>query len=281
VPQFTDEFGVVVTYYHWRVEHPRAIVQLAHGLGEYANRYQALIDALGEAGYSVYADDHRGHGQTGLDQWGGDVSKLGRLGPGGLRAAVRDLSKLTDIIRNDNPGAPIVLLGHSLGSLMAQKLINTRMADFAAIVLTGTAYRMPGSMESGDLNKHHKHLGSTGYEWLSRDPGVAAAFAKDPLTFNAVVLKLFGVVDGLRLFGRPARDLPDRPMLIQIGSEDSLGGEKSVHKLADAYRHRSGLSDVEVIVYPGARHEVFNETNQDAVRADLIAWLDARIPASA
>jgi alpha-beta hydrolase superfamily lysophospholipase len=89
------------------------------------------------------------------------------------------------------------------------------------------------------------------------------------------------VVDGLRLFGRPARDLPDRPMLIQIGSEDSLGGEKSVHKLADAYRHRSGLSDVEVIVYPGARHEVFNETNQDAVRADLIAWLDARIPASA
>jgi alpha-beta hydrolase superfamily lysophospholipase len=281
VPQFTDEFGVVVTYYQWRVEHPRAIVQLAHGLGEYANRYQALIDALGEAGYSVYADDHRGHGQTGLDQWGGEVSKLGRLGAGGLRAAVRDLAKLTDIIRNDNPGVPIVLLGHSLGSLMAQKLINTRMADFAAVVLTGTAYRMPGSMESGDLNKHHKHLGSTGYEWLSRDPGVAATFAKDPLTFNADVLKLFGVVDGLRLFGRPARDLPDRPMLIQIGSEDSLGGEKSVHKLADAYRHRSGLSDVEVIVYPGARHEVFNETNQDAVRADLIAWLDARIPASA
>jgi alpha-beta hydrolase superfamily lysophospholipase len=281
VPQFTDEFGVVVTYYHWRVEHPRAIVQLAHGLGEYANRYQALIDALGEAGYSVYADDHRGHGQTGLDQWGGDVSRLGRLGPGGLRAAVRDLSKLTDIIRNDNPGAPIVLLGHSLGSLMAQKLINTRMADFAAVVLTGTAYRMPGSMESGDLNKHHKHLGSTGYEWLSRDPAVADAFADDPLTFNADVLKLFGVVDGLRLFGRPARDLPDRPMLIQIGSEDSLGGEKSVRKLADAYRRRSGLSDVEVIVYPGARHEVFNETNQDAVRADLIAWLDARIPASA
>lgn len=281
MPQFTDEFGVVVTYYEWRVERPRGIVQLAHGLGEYANRYHALIDALGEAGYSVYADDHRGHGQTGLDQWGGDASKLGRLGPGGLRAAVRDLSKLTDIIRNDNPGVPIVLLGHSLGSLMAQMLINTRMADFAAVVLTGTAYRMPGSMESGDLNKHHKHLGTTGYEWLSRDPAVAEAFAADPLTFNADVLKLFGVVDGLRLFGRPARGLPDRPVLIQIGSDDSLGGEKSVNKLADAYSHRSGLSDVEVMVYPGARHEIFNETNQDAVRADLIAWLDARIPATA
>jgi alpha-beta hydrolase superfamily lysophospholipase len=281
VPQFTDEFGVVVTYYQWRVEHPRGIVQIAHGLGEYANRYQALVDALGQAGYSVYADDHRGHGQTGLDQWGGDASKLGRMGPGGLRAAVRDLAKLTDIIRNDNPGVPIVLLGHSLGSLMAQMLINTRMADFAAVVLTGTAYRVPGSMESGDLNKHHKHLGATGYEWLSRDPAVAEAFAADPLTFNADVLKLFGVIDGLRLFGRPARRLPDRPMLIQIGSEDSLGGEKSVRKLADAYRRRSGLTDVDVIIYPGGRHEIFNETNQDAVRADLIAWLDARIPASA
>jgi alpha-beta hydrolase superfamily lysophospholipase len=281
VPQFTDEFGVVVTYYQWRVEHPRGIVQIAHGLGEYANRYQALVDALGQAGYSVYADDHRGHGQTGLDQWGGDASKLGRLGPGGLRAAVRDLAKLTDIIRNDNPGVPIVLLGHSLGSLMAQILINTRMADFAAVVLTGTAYRVPGSMESGDLNKHHKHLGATGYEWLSRDPAVAEAFAADPLTFNADVLKLFGVIDGLRLFGRPARRLPDRPMLIQIGSEDSLGGEKSVRKLADAYRRRSGLTDVDVIIYPGGRHEIFNETNQDAVRADLIAWLDARIPVSA
>jgi alpha-beta hydrolase superfamily lysophospholipase len=281
VPQFTDEFGVVVTYYQWRVEHPRGIVQIAHGLGEYANRYQALVDALGQAGYSVYADDHRGHGQTGLDQWGGDASKLGRLGPGGLRAAVRDLAKLTDIIRNDNPGVPIVLLGHSLGSLMAQMLINTRMADFAAVVLTGTAYRVPGSMESGDLNKHHKHLGATGYEWLSRDPAVAEAFAADPLTFNADVLKLFGVIDGLRLFGRPARRLPDRPMLIQIGSEDSLGGEKSVRKLADAYRRRSGLTDVDVIIYPGGRHEIFNETNQDAVRADLIAWLDARIPVSA
>ena len=278
MPQFTDEFGVAVTYYEWRVEHPRAVVQLAHGLGEYANRYHALIDALNAAGYSVYADDHRGHGQTGLDQWQGDAARLGHLGPGGLRAAVADLAMLTDIIRDENPGLPIVLLGHSWGSLMAQMLINTRLADYAAVVLTGTAYRMPGSMESGDLNKQHKHLGTTGFEWLSRDAAVSEAFAADPLTVSAKVLTLFGVVDGLRLFGRPARELPNRPMLIQIGGEDSLGGEKSVRKLADAYRARSGLSDVEVIVYPGARHEIFNEINQDAVRADLIAWLNERIP---
>jgi alpha-beta hydrolase superfamily lysophospholipase len=279
VPQFTDEFGVVVTYYVWAVDHPRAVVQLAHGIGEYAQRYTALAEALNAAGYSVYADDHRGHGQTGLDQFDGDQSRLGHLGVGGLRAAVGDLHQLTGIIRDENVRVPIVLLGHSWGSLMAQKLINVHMTDFAAVVLTGTAYRMPGSMESGDLNKRHKHLGTTGYEWLSRDPAVHTAFAADPLTFDAAVLKLFGLADGLRLFGRPARALPDRPLLMMIGSDDSLGGQKSVHKLADLYRTRSGLSDVEVIVYPGARHEVFNETNQADVRADLIDWLNARIPA--
>ncbi|TAM70838.1 MAG: alpha/beta fold hydrolase [Microbacteriaceae bacterium] len=279
VPQFTDEFGVAVTYYVWAVDHPRGVVQLAHGLGEYAQRYASLVEALNAAGYSVYADDHRGHGQTGLDQWGGDHRRLGSLGAGGLRATVGDLHQLTGVIRDENAGVPIVLLGHSWGSLMAQKLINEHLADFAAVVLTGTAYRMPGSMAAGDLNKNHKHLGTTGYEWLSRDPAVSAAFAADPLTFYANVPKLFGVVDGLRLFGLPVRGLPDRPLLIMIGSEDPLGGEKSVHKLADVYRARSGLSDVEVIVYPGARHEVFNETNQADVRADLIAWLNARIPA--
>jgi alpha-beta hydrolase superfamily lysophospholipase len=276
--QFTDEHGVIVSYYSWLISGPRAVVQIAHGLGEYANRYQSLATELNNAGYSVYADDHRGHGQTGLRQWKNDYAKLGHLGPGGLNAAIKDLSHLTRIAQDENAGVPIVLLGHSWGSLMAQILINTRMSDYAAIVLTGTAYRMPGSMESGDLNKNHKKLGTTGHEWLSRDPSVATAFAADPLAFDAAVLKLFGLPDGLRLFGRPARGLPDVPLLIQIGSEDPLGGVKSVNRLAEAYRNRSGLSDVSVIVYPEARHEIFNETNQVDVRADLVAWLDSRLP---
>jgi alpha-beta hydrolase superfamily lysophospholipase len=67
------------------------------------------------------------------------------------------------------------------------------------------------------------------------------------------------------------------PLLIMVGDDDPLGGEKSAKKLADAYLRKGGLSDVELIVYPGARHEVFNETNQQEVRDDLIAWLDSRL----
>ncbi|PJJ65132.1 alpha/beta fold hydrolase [Compostimonas suwonensis] len=276
MPQFTDEHGVVVSYYVWDVPEPKGIVQLVHGLGDHATRYGALAAALNAVGYSVFADDHRGHGQTGLDQYGGDHSRLGQLGPGGLGAAVDDVHELSRIARECHPGIPLILLGHSWGSLMAQIIANRWSSDYDAIVLTGTAYRMPGSMAAGDFNKRHKSLGTTGYEWLSRDPEVSAAFLDDPLTFYADALKLFGVRDGLKLFGRPAKDLPTGlPVLIMIGDEDPLGGVASVRRLADAYRRRSGLTDVTVIVYPQARHEIFNETNRDEVVADLISWLDA------
>nr|WP_239451899.1 alpha/beta hydrolase [Frondihabitans sp. PAMC 28766] len=150
------------------------------------------------------------------------------------------------------------------------------------VVLTGTAYRTPGSMNGGDLNKRHAHLGTTGFEWLSRDPAVSRAMAVDPLAVEASVLKLFGLRDALRLYGRPATRLArDLPLLIMVGSDDPLGGTPSAEKLAHAYLNRSHLTDVELIVYDGARHEVFNETNRAEVTTDLVAWLDARFPAPA
>ncbi|AYG03725.1 alpha/beta fold hydrolase [Gryllotalpicola protaetiae] len=278
MPTFADDQGVVVTYYEYPVDDPKGVVQLAHGLGEHAGRYAHVARALNDAGYAVYADDHRGHGQTGLAQWGGDVTQLGKLGPGGLRATIADLRQLGRIIRARHPSVPVILLGHSWGSLMAQMLINRHAADYDAVVLTGTAYRMLGSMRSGDLNALHKNLGTTGHEWLSRDTAVQTAFDEDPLNFSAETIAKFGIVDAMRMLGRPARNLErDVPLLIQIGSDDSLGGEKSVVKLANAYRTRSGLSDVTVHIYTDARHEVFNELNKEEVLADLVAWLDSRI----
>jgi alpha-beta hydrolase superfamily lysophospholipase len=86
--------------------------------------------------------------------------------------------------------------------------------------------------------------------------------------------------EAARLFGRPARGLPsDLPVLMLVGSDDTVGGERSALMLANAYIRRSHLSDIRLIVYPGARHEVFNETNREEVVADLIAWLDDHLPA--
>ena len=274
---YVDAQGVTIHYYVWLAGTPKAVVQLAHGLGEYATRYEPLAQDLVAAGYVVYADDHRGHGRTGLEQHGGDVTKLGKLGPGGVRATVESIRQLTAIARADHPHLPIVLLGHSLGSIFAQMILNEHADDYAAAVLTGTPYRTLRHMNSGDLNKRHAHLGTTGAEWLSRDPSVAQAFANDPLTFDAKAAKLFGLRDGLRLLGRPVALSRDLPILIQIGDEDPLGGPKSVQLLAEAYRRRGGLTDVTLDIYPGARHEVFNETNRDEVVNDLVTWLDQHV----
>jgi alpha-beta hydrolase superfamily lysophospholipase len=275
---FVDAKGVTIHYYTWAAPKAKGILQLVHGLGEYATRYEALAQALVRAGYSVYADDHRGHGRTGVEQHLGNMKQLGKLGPGGLRATIEEVRQLTTIVRSENPGVPVAILGQSWGSLMIQDILNHHADDYDAAILTGTAYRQPGSMNAGNLNARHKHLGTTGNEWLSRDTAVSQAFLEDPLTFYADTLKLFGLIDGLRLFGVPTKHIAkDIPLLIAIGSDDSLGGEKSVRTLAEKYISRSKLTDVEVIVYDGARHEIFNETNKEEVIADLVAWLDSRL----
>ena len=277
--EFVDAHGVTVHYYVWRAADPRGSVQIMHGVGEHALRYEEVAQHLVRAGWTVYADDHLGHGATGLGQHGGDHTKLGRLGPSGVRGAAEAVVQLTGIIRSEAPGLPVVALGHSWGSLMLQAIVDRQASLYDAVVLTGTAYRVPGSMNGGDLNARHAHLGSTGFEWLSRDPAVAEAMAADPLVVDAKVMQLFGWRDTLRLLGRPSKHLEhDVPLLIMVGDDDPLGGEESARRLADAYVNRSGLTDVELVVYQGARHEIFRETNRDEVLDDLTRWLDSRVP---
>lgn len=279
---FVDSDGVRITYTRWQPEHPRAVVQLAHGVGEHAGRYEHVGRAFAAAGYDVWADDHRGHGRTGLEQHHGDLGRLGRLGPGGVRGATRSVHEFTGVIRRQQPDLPVVLVAHSWGSLMAQMILDEHAADYDAVVLTGTAHRTLRHMNGGNLNAAYDRPGATGLEWLSRDPAVAQAFLADPLTTDTPLMKLFGPLEALRLLGRPARGLArqqDLPMLIAVGEDDPLGGASSVAFLAADYRERSGLTDVTTVVYPGARHEIFNETNRDEVIADVIAWIDARLPA--
>lgn len=272
---FVDAEGVTIHYSVWAVPSPRGVVQLAHGLGEYADRYEPLAQDLANVGYAVWANDHRGHGRTGREQHGGDPARMGRLGPGGIRATVAGLERFTGIVRAGNPDTPLVLLGHSWGSLLAQLAIGRDARPYDAVVLSGTAFRTFRHMNSGDLARRHRPVGGgLGTEWLSRDVAVQRAFVDDPLTFEAKAARLFGIRDALRLLGRPAKLSRDVPMLLQVGEHDSFGGPRSVQLLAEAYR-LTGLTDVTVRVYPGARHEVYNETNREEVVGDLADWLDA------
>ena len=280
MPEFTDAHGIAIVYdVHPAKTTPRAVVQLLHGVGEHAGRYGALIDALTSAGHTVYAGDLRGHGRTGMKQHQ-DVAKLGHLGKGGLKATLAAIWQLTELIHDENPGLPIVLLGHSGGSFIAQMVVNLHPEAFGGFILSGSAYRMPGWLRVGGHNKPWDGPGATGLEWISSDPAVGVAFREDPLTTEEAPIKLFGPIDVAKNYGRPGKNLGhDIPLLLLVGRDDTVGGPRSVHKLADSYRKRSGLTDITTLVYPGARHEVFNEVMQADVRADVLAWLDKRFPA--
>ena len=153
---YVDAHGVTIHYYVWESPKAHAVLQLTHGLGDHARRYEHVAQALVAAGYTVYADDHRGHGATGLDQYAGDASKLGKLGKGGLRAATENIRELSAIIRRDHPTLPLALLGHSWGSLMVQDVLNEHSKEYEVAILTGTAHRTFAHMNSGNLNAKHK-----------------------------------------------------------------------------------------------------------------------------
>ena len=275
---FVDSYGVTIHYHRWPVANARGVVQLAHGLGEHAMRYEPLVADLAAAGWEVWANEHRGHGPTGVEQWQHDLTKMGRLGPGGLTATIGNLVEFRELIAREQPSLPTVFLGHSWGSLMGQILLNQGFAtEIDGVVLTGSTYRMPGYMNAGNLNARHKHLGGTGAEWLSRDEAVWHRWVEDPLAFEANTLKLFGPFDAAKLIGAPKKAPLDIPILLMVGSDDSLGGERGVRRLERAYRERTQLEDITVKVYADARHEVFNETNRDDVVADLVAWLGSKV----
>lgn len=277
---FKDNSGVAIAFYEWPVASPKAVIQIAHGLGEHARRYDEMAAVLNRAGFSVYADDHRGHGQTGLDQIESkQIKRLGNLGPGGMDAAYKQVADFTTLIKKENPGKPLVLLGHSWGSFIAQKIINKKSEMYDAVILSGSALTMPGYIATGDFNKVWKKLpGSTGYEWLSRDVEVQKKFVADPLTFLAAAMQVLGVKNSLKMFGKPSKAVrSDLPILVQVGEADPIGGEYSNKALVDAYRKNSGTQDIELFVYHDARHEIYNELNKDEIIADLISWINTRI----
>ena len=277
---FQDDFGVAIAFYEWPVASSKAVIQIAHGLGEHARRYDEMAAALNRAGFSVYADDHRGHGQTGLGQVESkQTKKLGNLGPGGMDATYKQVGDFTKLIRDENPEKPLILLGHSWGSFIAQKIINKHSEMFDAVVLSGSALTMPGYLATGDFNKVWKKLpGSTGYEWLSRDVEVQKKFVADPLTFLASAMRVLGIRNSLKMFGKPSKKVrSDLPILIQVGQADPIGGEFSNKALVDAYRKVSGTKDIELFVYHDARHEIYNELNKQEIIQDLIDWINLRI----
>lgn len=278
-------------------EQPRACLVLVHGLGEHSGRYDALARHLVSCGFQVYAFDTRGHGLT-----SGGPEALGILpGDSGWADWIRDIGTIVSHARSERPHCPLFLLGHSLGSLMCQYYAALHGDTIDGLVLSATDSR-PGlgtriTHWGGTLFKglHGRDRRSrlvyalgignmkrslperrTDQDWLSRDEAIVDAYLADPLCgFQPSNAMWHAIAEGMEQISNRLRGQlpPELPVLLLVGTDDllSLGGQR-VQALRQAYLEH-GAKRVELIRYPEARHEVFNEINRADVYRDLTEWL--------
>ncbi|WP_275560602.1 alpha/beta hydrolase [Streptomyces sp. 5-6(2022)] len=299
--------GVRVVTYSWLPENGavRAIVQIAHGAAEHARRYDRFARFLAAHGYAVVASDHRGHGATAESTGGFGI--VGEEGDG-WRAIVSDLRTIGDRARAAHPRAPLVLLGHSMGSMLARDCAQEYGEELAGLILSGTFRSLPGTeteealagiaqevAEGGrnarstftptlfaSFNDPYEHIRDrTGFEWLSRDAAEVAAYAADErcgFAFSAGLSQDW--VRGVRKINDPrhqARIPTALPVHVAVGTEDPCNqGMTLVYELLEDFRY-GGTRELTWKGYQGARHEILNETNRDEVQQDLLTWLEKHL----
>ena len=288
----------------WAIDTPKAIVQVVHGMAEYGSRYARLAQALGEAGYTTYAHDHRGHGKSVPEG-----SSPGHMADNdSWNRIVEDAHGVNREIAKRHPGVPIIVLGHSMGSWVSQQLLFEHPSDMIAAALSGSNGKPPPIAALGKLvariermrvgkrnpspimqklsfGEYNKAFAPnrTEFDWLSRDPEEVDKYVADPLCGFAISTQAWiDFLAGLHRVANPsnvAKVPKGMPLYLFAGDRDPVGDfSKGMKKLYDAYK-RAAIFDVRLKLYPGARHETLNETNRQEVTNDFIAWCDEIIAA--
>jgi alpha-beta hydrolase superfamily lysophospholipase len=274
--------GTQLVGYRWAADEGQSIagaVVLVHGMGEHLRRYDHVADALASQGFVVYGHDHRGHGAS-----LGATDEPGQLGPNGWSALVDDLNLVIARAKSDQPGLPVLLVAHSMGSFATQQFLLDHGTDVDAVALTGTAaldLLEPALDLSSDLDLSAFNAAfqpaRTDFDWLSRDESVVDAYLADPLCgFGIDATSAKEMFAGARRLADPAEvaRMPHYlPLYVAVGSKDPVNAELTLMwALVDRYR-AAGLDDVTVRVYDDGRHEILNEINRAEVIDDLLEWL--------
>jgi len=255
--------GTVVVH-TWEHPEPRYVALIAHGYGEHARRYDHVAAALAADSAVVYAPDHHGHGLSDGERALVDDLDLG----------VDDLHLTAVQAAADNPGLPTVLIGHSMGGLIATRYAQRFGAELAALVLSGPAVGgNPDLLALAGMDPIPEV--PIDPDVLSRDPSVGRAYADDPLVyhgpFRRETLLGFGAAIEAVAAGPSFGPLPT---LWIHGAEDQLVPVAYTRPAIEAVRGET----FEEKIYAGARHEIFNETNQDEVLADVLAFIGCHLP---
>lgn len=289
---FQNAAGEQVMYLQWTVFAPRAAVVISHGMVEHPARYDDLASFLNSHRISVYGIYHIGHGE--------DAKVLNHMGKGGFDRCVANLNYLVKLARAESR-APVVLLGHSMGSFMAQHYI-TRYHNLDGLILSGSTTASPlvkvgailakvmclfsidktkpspflNTMAFGSYNKAFPDA-KTDFDWLSRDEEQVQKYIDDPLCGGICSVSFYqNLTAGMASMGKPsllAKISKDLPIYIQGGSKDPVSemgqGLYSLKQQYDALEIRR----VKLDVYPEARHEIFNELNREEVYRNTLSFI--------
>lgn len=259
---------------HWATDAPKAVVVIAHGLAEHSGRYAYVAEKLNAAGYAVIAPDHRTHGKSGGEP---------RTFVTTMQPFVDDLNHVWEqTIARQYPDAPVFLVGHSMGGLIAVLFALQYPAKLRGLVTSGTAM-LPGESIPGAVVALGKLMGKIAPKLplaaldsadISRDPDIVARYDSDPLNYRGKVRA--GIAGAMFTSGawalRHAGEL-QLPLLVMHGESDKLIPNAASRQLYDA----AGSADKTLVIYPELYHEIFNEPEKDQVLADLIQWLNKHV----
>lgn len=298
-----DDFPLRI--HHWSGKSDAAAVLLiVHGMGEYGERYAPFAQFMAERGVHVYAPDLRGHGGT---DGAADTVEGHFADEDGWNMVVRDMSRLIARLRRTHPGLPVFLFGHSMGSLIARCLMHRTGSTLAGVIHSAASgsQRWPARFGKLLARLEMRRLGPRGYslrlatllsgnfnrripavrtpfDWLTRDTAEVDKYIADPRIIKSFTAAFYrdmfaGAVEAERPSAM-ARTPKQLPLLFVSGGQDPLGGYGiGVAKTKRAYE-KTGLREVTMMVYPDARHELFQEAERDTVMHDIWQWMSARLP---
>lgn len=279
----------------------RGVVQIVHGVAEHIARYDHVARFLNRHGFLVCGEDHLGHGKTAQKGEYGYFAK-----EGGWDLVTADIRLLRQVQGEKHPGVPYFLLGHSMGSFLTRTYLCRYPGEVDGAILSGTGQESAALVSMGkaaatalcliqggnsvsplidqlSLGAYNKKFkpNRTGADWISRDEKAVDAYLADPLcSFKPTVGMFRDMMGGLQYISSPralARMDPDTPIYLMSGDQDPVGGMGRGVRKVYSYFEKQGTRDLSLKLYPGGRHEMFNELNRQQVLDDLLSWLNQHI----
>jgi alpha-beta hydrolase superfamily lysophospholipase len=255
-------------------EDVRAVLLVAHGYAEHGGRYGNLVDAMVPRGFALYALDHRGHGRS-----EGPRGHVGRFAE-----FVADLHALRVRVEQEHRGKPLFVLGHSMGGLIVVVYLLSHASGVGGAVLSSPALGLldePSRVMQwlarilSRIAPRISFQSNVEPEFLSRDPSVGRAYAADPLVHRRASARFFSE------FKRAIGGAHERaaeivlPILVLQAGDDRLVDARAT----ESFVKMLGSESKDLRLYPGFFHEIFNETENEGVFADLDRWLAGRLVA--